>query len=34
VFISNMRTALKRLEKRGLVRRVVREPEGWWELVE
>jgi len=32
VFISNMRTALKRLEKRGLVRRVMREPEGWWEV--
>lgn len=33
VFIGNMRTALKRLERRGLVRRVLREPDVWWEVV-
>ncbi|HVC61916.1 MAG TPA: hypothetical protein VND19_16340 [Acetobacteraceae bacterium] len=30
---DQVRIALGRMEKRGLVRRVVREPEGWWEVV-
>jgi hypothetical protein len=33
VFLESMRIASKRLEKQGKVRRVVREPETWWELV-
>jgi hypothetical protein len=32
VFLESMRIALKRLEKQGKVRRVVCEPEVWWEL--
>ena len=30
---NQVRIALGRLEKRGMVRRVMREPEVWWELV-
>ena len=30
---DHIRIALHRLEKRGKVRRVIREPEVWWELV-
>jgi len=31
--LEQTRTALMRLERRGMVRRVMREPEVWWELV-
>lgn len=34
VITEQVRVALAQLEKKGTVRRVIRPPEVWWELVE
>lgn len=34
VIIEQVRIALRRLERKGAVRRIIRTPDTWWELVE